>query len=169
MFDQCLNHEMATWRWIQAHGGLTNICPGSHYPDPPWTRMPAQGKRFSKIGSIALPNADGLDHLVEAFRVPTGYDGCIVSTVNEYTGTGFAEGSGDLTWRIQMNQRYPRDYGKILTTIGSLTTPYNINSGQIRIMSDQLIQYWVNRSVASLGNLNGGRIVVGLFGWWYPR
>ena len=170
MFDQCLDHEMATWRWIQAHGGLTNICPGSRYPDPPWTRMPAQGKRFSKIGSIPLPAANATDTLVSSWRVPYGYDGCIVSGVFNTDGTlGFQQGSGDLTWRLQLNQRWVRDYGNVTTYIGSLTTPYNINSGQILLQSGQLVQMFVNRSVASGGTISGGRVVMATFGWTWPR
>jgi hypothetical protein len=46
-------------------------------------------------------------------------------------------------------------------------TPYNINSGQIILLSNQLVQYFVN--IAPTANLNGGRILVGLFGWYWPR
>ena len=170
-FNRVLDLDSKLWLRINTCGGLQAVCPGvqTRYREPPWVRQPPQGKRFSKIGSIPLPAADGLDHLVESFLVPVGYDGVIVSTVNEYTGMGFAEGSGDLTWRIQLNYRYVKDYGNITTTIGSLQTPYNINSGAIRLKSRQLVQFFVNRSVASLGNLNGGRIICGLFGWFYPR
>jgi hypothetical protein len=168
-FNACLEDEARVWGHISNCGGLTALCPGAKYAEPPWVKMPPQGKRFSKINSIPLPAADGAEHLVTSFYVPTGYDGCIVSVVNSYTGTGFAEGSGDLTWRIRLNQRYVKDYGAITTSIGSLTTPYNVNSGQIIIQSRQLVQYFVNRSVGSAGNLNGGRVICALFGWFWPR
>lgn len=168
-FNQCLQEEAEVWRRINNCGGLQALCPGHTYPVPPWVRMPPQGKRFSKISSIALPDPDATDQLVTSFYVPQGYDGCIVSVVNMYTGNGFNEGSGDLTWRIRLNQRYVKDYGAIETTIGSLTTPYNINSGQIIIQSRQLVQYFVNRSVGSAGNLDGGRIICAAFGWFWPR
>jgi hypothetical protein len=170
-YNSILQVESDLWGYIQARGGMTKLCPGSAdlYPQPPWVKQPSQGKRYSKISSIALPAADATDYEVLSFYVPLGFDGVIISTVNLYTGTGFEEGSGDLTWRIKLNQRYVKDYGAITTSIGSLQTPYNINSGAIRIQSRQLVQYIVNRSVASGGNLNGGRIVCGLFGWYWPR
>jgi hypothetical protein len=168
-FNQCLDYEACLWQFINDCGGLQAICPGQKYASPPWVKMPAQGKRFSKINSIALPSNDGLDHQVLQFLVPQGYDGCIVGVVNLYTGSGFAEGSGDLTWRIRLNQRYVKDYGVITTTIGSLQIPYTVNAGQILLQANQNVQYFVNRSVGSGGNLNGGRIICGLFGWYWPR
>jgi hypothetical protein len=168
-FNSILGMEGMIWSRIQRCGGLQAICPGMKYSQPPWIKQPVQGKRFSKISSIALPAADGTDNLVVSFVVPTGYDGVIISNVNEYTGTGFQEGSGDLVWRVQLNRRWVKDYGAITTTIGSLVIPYSVNNGAIRLQSGMLVRYWVNRSVGSLGNLDGGRIICGLFGWFYPR
>lgn len=170
-YNLCLEDEAELWRMIQRCGGLHAICPGHKYPDPPWVKMPGQGKRFGKPTSIALAGAAPLDTdvVVQSFMVPLGYDGVIVAPVNIYTGTGFAEGSGDLTWRIKINMRYVKDYGAITTSLGSLTQPwYNANT-QILLQSGQLVQYLVNRSTGSLGNLNGGRIICGLWGWFWPR
>jgi hypothetical protein len=169
MFDACLCDETRLWQEIQRCGGLQALCPGHKYKEPPWVKMPPQGKRFLKPNSIALPDPDGIDHVVTTIRVPMGYDGVIVSTINLYTGQNFAEGSGDLTWRIKINQHYAKDYGAILTTIGSMQTPYNINSGGIILQSNQLVQFIVNRSTASAGNLNGGRIICTFAGWFWPR
>jgi hypothetical protein len=170
MFNGCLDSEKATWEDIQRCGGLMSICPGQKYVDPPWVKMPSQGKRFSQIGSIPLPTSDyGVDQLVTSFRVPLGYDGCIVSIVQSYTGQGFQDGSGDLTWRIFLNQRPVKNYGNTEVQIGSLITPYNVNSGQIILLSNQYVQYYVNVAASAAGNLNGGRIVCALFGWWWPR
>jgi hypothetical protein len=106
---------------------------------------------------------------VGSFLVPTGFDGVGAAVIFNYTGTGFAEGSGDLTWRLQLNQHYVKDYGNVVTQLGSLQTPYNQNSGQILLQANQLVQFWVNVSVASAGNLIGGRIISSLWGWYYPR
>ena len=166
-FNRCLEDEAQVWQRINDCGGLMSICPGKKYTEPPWVRMPQQGKRFSEPDSISLPAADGLDHLVTSFRVPLGYDGCIVSVVQNYSGQGFVDGDGTLTWRIKLNNRYVRDYGNTKVQIGSMITPYNINSGQIILQSNQLVQYFVN--YATTGGLMGGRIIVGLFGWYWPR
>ena len=166
-FNQCLQEESAIWSRINECGGLMSICPGKKYDAPPWVRMPPQGKRYSKINSIPLPANDGADHLVTQFLVPLGYDGCIVSVVQNYTGQGFNEGDGTLTWRLRLNERYVKDLGNTKVSIGSMVTPYNINSGQIILQSNQLVQYFVNYAVA--GGLNGGRVICALFGWTWPR
>ena len=169
LWNGCLDAEAARWQHINDHGGLKAICPGHQYTDPPWVKMPMQGKRFGHPSSITLPAANATDTVVQSFLVPLGYDGVIAAPVNLYTGMGFQEGSGDLTWRIKINQRWAKDYGAITTQLGSLTTPYYNANSQILLQSGQLVQYLVNRSVASLGNLNGGRIICGLFGWFWPR
>jgi hypothetical protein len=170
VWNGCLDLETGVWLQIQMRGGLRMLCPAKRYPEPPWVKMPLQGKRFSEIKSIALPANDGLDHVVGSFIVPTGYDGVIQSVVFQYTGQGFNEGSGDLTFRIQKNQYYVKDYGAVTTQIASMTQPYNgVTTGQILILSCQLVQLIVNRSVASGGNINGGRVIMSAFGWYYPR
>lgn len=171
-FNSCLWQEEATWREINACGGLMAICPGKKFVDPPWVKMPPQGKRFFKPSSLAyngltMPGAG--DQLVVSYLVPNGYDGCIVSVVQNYTGQGFQDGSGDITWRIKINQHWAKDYGNTTVSIGSLATPYNINSGQILLQANQLVQYFVSFSAAAAGNLLGGRIIVATAGWFWPR
>jgi len=169
-FNACLDQEKALWRKINDCGGLLAICPGRKWKEPPWVKMPPQGKRYSKIGSIALPAANGTDTLITSFRVPYGFDGCIVSVVFNTDGVlNFNQGSGDLTWRLQLNERWVKDYGNVTTYIGSTVTPYNVNSGQIILQSGQLVQIFVNRSVASAGTISGGRVIGAAFGWWWPR
>jgi hypothetical protein len=169
-FDYALSDEYGVWCAINAGGGIKSICPGLVYKDPPWVKMPMQGKRFSPIKSIALPPANGLETLVGSFIVPTGFDGVGASIVFNYTGQGFQEGSGDLTFRLKLNQHYVKDYSNLTTQVGSLITPYgNVGSGQILLQCGQLVQFFVNVSIPSAGNLNGGRIIAALFGWYYPR
>ncbi len=167
-FNACLWQEEGIWQQINDCGGLMAICPGHKWVDPPWVKMPPQGRRFTRINSIALPAFDGLDHLVLSYLVPSGRDGTIAAVVQNYTGQGFQEGSGDLTWRLKLNQHYVKDYGDTTTSLGSLTQ-YNMNPGQILVQSNQLVQYFVNVSVAAAGNLVGGRIICSTLGWWWPR
>ena len=169
VFDWALFDEQGLWQAIQDVGGLQAICPGQRYALPPWVKQPEQARRFSKISSIPLPAVEQVDYLVATMQVPLGYDGVIPSVVNMYTGQGFNEGSGDLIWRIRLNQRYVKDYSNITTTIGSLTTPYPANTGAVRLLSGQTVNYYVMLGAGALGNLNGGRIVTAMLGWWWPR
>src|SRR5690349_3373100 len=66
-WNLCLDDEADLWRTINRCGGLQALCPGHKYPDPPWVEMPGQGKRYGHPSSIALPAADGLDHVVQSF------------------------------------------------------------------------------------------------------
>jgi hypothetical protein len=168
-YNGCLIHELMLMRAINRKGGLYSICPGHRWADPPWVKMPPQGKRYFKINSIPLPGVEQTDFLVTSRRVPEGYDSCIVSTVNIYTGIGFLEGSGDIRWRIKRNEVYLKNMGNLTTSIGSLTTPYNINSGQYIAQTGNIVQYFVSLGPGALGNLNGGRIICALFGWDWPR
>lgn len=170
-FDNCLRDEYGAWTFIQSRGGLKAFCPGLRYNEPPHLKMPLQGKRYSEIHSIPLPAANGLDTLIGSFIVPTGFDGVGTVAIFNYTGAGFVEGSGDLTWRLELNQHFVKNFGNVPTQIGSLKIPYAAasNNAQILLQSNQLVQLWVNRSVASAGNLNGGRIIGSLWGWYFPR
>lgn len=170
VFNQCLDQEAAVWREIIACGGLERICPqlGVRYAYPPWVKQPPQGRRLSKINSIALPAPAqfGQDLLVASFIVPLGWDGVIISTSNFFTGQNFNEGSGDISWRLQINQRYVKDMGNIQTTLGTLSQPWPVNNGSIRLQSRQLVQWFAN--VANANPING-RIICAMFGWFYPR
>ena len=165
--DLLYGHE-TLFRRIEEAGGLIKICCPSAYPydRPPYLIMPAQGRQYQEIDSISLPPANSTDTLVHQFTVPDGYDGVITSIVNFWTGTGFVEGSGDLTWRIMIGRAWARDLGEIETTLGSLASPCPLFRGGIRLKSNQLCRYYVNHRAGS--SLSGGRIVCGFFGWFYP-
>lgn len=171
--NDCLDQQTVLWKQILAAGGLAYLCPGHKYDVPPWVKMPPQGKLFMKLGRLDLPAADGIDHEIPfqqgEFYVPDGYDGAIRTVVFQYTGQGFNEASGDLTWRIKINQRYAKDYSNVVTQMGSLTNPVGPNAGAILVQSHDNIQVIINRSVASAGNLNGGKVIGSLFGWTWPR
>jgi hypothetical protein len=166
--SKCLDREQALYELIIRKGGLQKLCCVSQYKyaTPPWLKMPGEGRQYQEIDSIPLPANDGLNHVVTQFVVPTGYDGVITSIANFYTGVGFVEGSGDLVWRLLIARRWARNLGNIDTTLGSLTSPCPLFRGGIRVFSDQLITYYVNVPVASA--LVGGRVVCGVFGWFYP-
>ena len=168
-FNRCLEDEKGIWESIQRCGGLMSICPGKKYYDPPWVKMPQQGKRFSYINSIPLPTSNyGVDQLVVSYRVPLGYDGVINYVVQNYSGQGFAE-SGDLTWRLQLNQRWVKNFGNTINQIGTLTSGPVSPNCNIILLSNQLVQYSVNVAASAAADLLGGRIVCATWGYFWPR
>lgn len=136
------------------------------YDQPPWLVMPSNAQPFQKFDSILLPANDGLDYTVTKFVVPQGYDGVITNIVQQYTGAGFVDGSGDLKWRIRIGDRWAEDMGNMITQLGSLQSPYQIYRSGIRLKSSDTVRHIVNHALTS--SLTGGRVICGLFGWFYP-
>jgi len=152
----------------QAKGGIITACfpKRNSYRQPPHMVMPSNAQPFQLIHTIPLPAANGIDTTVLSFTVPQGFDGVITSITHGYTGTGFVNGSGDLTWRIRVGLRWARDLGNVTVQLGTLETPYQIYRGGILLKDSQRVRYIVNHSTSS--SLSGGRIWCAAFGWYYP-
>jgi hypothetical protein len=173
-FDACLEQDTAIWYTIACLGGITGLCKSPSAPkypdeDQPWLTMPAQGKRFQEIATVPVGAfVLNTDLAVVTFQVPIGYDGVINANTNHFIGNGFAEGSGDIEWRIQLSRRYAPDYGNILTSLGDLASPTGFSGGGIRIYSHQTIRYLAR--ITNFATLDpNGRVLCALTGWFYPR
>lgn len=177
VWDKYLAEERQVWNRIQDAGGILAVTSPFRRRllelgnwGEPWMRMPADGVRFPPIvGSIVIPPFNGLDTVVLQFSVPTGYDGVMVGFTQLYTGTGFVEGSGDITWRVKINQRWAKSLGNMTTSMGSLQGPTTATPGGVRIQSRQLVTYYVNILPAAAARLDAAaRIVCTVSGWFYP-
>jgi hypothetical protein len=136
---------------------------------PPWIEPPPDARRFQRANAIALP-AEGVETLIFSETVPIGYDGVITSQTHLFTATGFAEGSGDITWRLQIGRWWVRNCGAITTTLGGFANAYPLEGGGVRLVSGQVIQYWVRLGVGALAILDpAGRLYARIAGWYYPR
>jgi len=171
-YDQCLQIDTRVWRDIQCKGGITGICRRAgtvEYADPPWITMPPQARRFQEINTTALAGfVLNTDLAVVTFRVPMGWDGVITGNAHRFLGPGFAEGSGDIEWRVQLSNRYAPDYGNMLTSIGDLTSPVSFSGGGVRVYSHQTIRYIAR--ITNFAPLDpNGRVLCALYGWFYPR
>lgn len=160
--------ESGMMRAIVANGGLKALCcpTARNWDKPPYLVMPEDARQFQVINSISLPAAGDPESTVTEMVVPVGYEGVITSVVNYWTGTGFVDGSGDLIWRIKIGPVYARDFGQILTSLGSLTSPCTLFRGGLRLRSFQRVQYRFEHDSGSA--LSGGRIVCAFLGWFYP-
>lgn len=156
------------------------------YASPPWVSMPSEGRRFRPIEAAPLTDFqtlgvfNGLDTVVLQMRVPLGYDGVIHDVVFNFGGSGFTEGSGDITWRLAADYlpaggvstdvtggRYLRDMGNVTTSIGSLTQPSPVPRGGLRIYSNDLVTALC--SISPAATVANGNIIVSISGWVYPR
>jgi hypothetical protein len=185
-FDDCLEAEYKWWEQFMAAGGLCNQTQRK-YNSPPWVSMPSEGRRFRPIESTPLsafqvpgPAFNGLDTVVLQMRVPLGYDGVISDVVFSFGGSGFIEGSGDITWRLAADYlpagggstdvtggRYLRDMGNVTTSLGSLVQPSPVPRGGLRIYSNDLVTIICNIAVAATAA--NGNIITSISGWTWPR
>lgn len=177
-YDACLTEERLWWEELQRCGGLHNLaCPRGGrrvYPQPPWIVMPSEGRKFKPIGVLPVfGNFTGLDVVVMTMPVDLGYDGVITDVICQVVAggpTGFAEGSGDVTWRLRANLRFLRDLGNIQVSTGSLISPAAIPGTGVRIYSREVITFLVNMPAAAAVRINpAANIVCSINGWMYPR
>jgi hypothetical protein len=176
-FDACLSREFALWHQLTAIGLDKLCCPAGRrpYEDRPWVKMPDGGREFSQIGILAVSAiTPGVDTTVFSELVPYGYDGVVnyaICTIQQPAaggGTGFGEGSGQITWKLKANERHLRDFGQVLVQRGSLIDPSPIPNAGLRVYSRNLLQWTVNIVNGSGLNPNAN-IICSALGWFYPR
>lgn len=166
--QQCLDYEQGVIAQTMDAGGFVpvNKCPSTRNSDPPWLTMPIQGRIVTAVSSVVMgalvPNVASV---VVSYQVPPGFDFALTQISNQFTGVGFAEGSGDIIWRLKINRRYVRNFGTILNTYGSTEMPWPINRAAITARENNIVQYLV-QVPALLGV--GDRVICGLYGWIYP-
>lgn len=174
-WDNDLIREARLWSWIKQHGGIKSCC---HIPElgapiynqPPWIVMPSNAEKFEQGFGVNTPVApfSGADILLGTFQVPEGWDGVITRFVPNFTGNGFQDYSGNIFWRLQINNRFAPDLGNVNTTFGSLTGLISVPGiNNIRLISGQNISVFFNIPAGS--PVAGGMITAVCFGWFYPR
>lgn len=179
-YDDCLDAEYRDF----VHNFNAGIPNQRQYVSKPWVSMPPEGRRFRPIAVAPLTQFQTLgvfnatDTVVLQMRVPLGYDGVISDVVCNFTGSGFTEGSGDITWRLAADYlpasaidatggRYLRDMGALTTSLGSLTQPAPVPRGGLRIHSWDLVTFYAN--IAAAAAIANGNIICSVAGWFWPR
>lgn len=176
-YDICLHQLMAAHGWSRTSGpewDSAPLAPGNALD----FQNPAPGSRpFREVTTIARPVVAGVDTALATFRVPPGYDALLLTITCLWvdavppTPLTFQNGSGELTWRVQVNGRYfLKNLGAIQTERGDLSQPYPLEGGGYRIPENDTVSMVVSLSAAALGSLDpNGRITGGLSGWFYPK
>ena len=177
-WDYRLRYEAMLWQWMTEHGGLRSCCriPALGAPiweQPPWQVQPSQGIPYRQM--FALPIAsisgggpfNGIDTILGQWNVENGYDGIINQFVCGYTGAGFDEFSGNIVWRVRVDNRYAKNLGNVQNTFGSLHAAFLVPGYGIRLVSNQTVTLYANIPAGS--PVVGGVVTAGVFGWTYPR
>jgi len=143
-------------------------------PEP--SRMPSEGTRLNRVATllvtpamlVALPTTFPVPFtgINGPWRVPAGYYGWINYVACEYSGGGFAEGSGNLVFSLGIQNYFYYGYGNIAVTLGSRTAGLWSIEGGLPLISNQYIQWFAtldNPAVAP-----GGYIICTIQGWIAP-
>lgn len=141
-------------------------------PLPLWIYPPINWENFDQIAYTLLP-AIGSEAIIIKFTVPQGRNGVINKVACNFVGGGWVEGTGDLLWRILVDQATPpgaNSYEAIPASLGSPAQPVGIAG--FRIFENQVVQVDIFNNPAGP---NGGVVVAGqlagarLLGYLYPR
>lgn len=139
---------------------------------PLWIYPPINWENVDQIAYTNLP-AIGSEATILSFRVPQGRNGIINKVATNFVGGGWVEGTGDILWRILVDQGTPpgaNSYQAIPASLGSPAQPVGISG--FRIFENQTVAVTIfnnpagpNGGVVVAGQLAGGRLA----GYFYPR
>ena len=168
-WDDCLEAEIRKLSSIR----LPAMCamPAHFRHLSPWddeaVALPYQAVPFHRVGSIPTPApADG-DQTVTSLSVPLGYDGFLTAAYWSYLGS-FSQGSGDLIFRIRINQRYLKDLSNVPYALGSPQLPFPLTEGQL-LLCGQTVSGVVAAPNPGGSVQAGVGIVFALIGFFWPR
>lgn len=133
----------------------------------PWLEMPASGERYTEMNTanVAVP-AVAAEATVVDFTVPVGMNGVVTRVSNQVVAGGALDGSGDFTWRIEINGVTVQGFSSILGSLGSLSNPADFREGPIRLRERQRVKL-IFRNVAIAPP--AGSLLGLLGGYYYPQ
>jgi len=165
VWDWCLENDGRLWRGVDwsRYGCMPVKC--WRLEDNPLHAIPEQGREFHKFGMIPLPLTFGVDTQILRFQVPTGYSGVVYGVLCKYTGGGYVNGSGDLLWRFQVNQRWIKSLQAVPTELGDYSGYAQLDE-YFKLSSGQTVRAygWVDPATG----LVGGSMIAALQGWYFP-
>lgn len=139
---------------------------------PPHLYPPRNWENVDQLSYATVP-AIGATVTILTYIVPIGRNGIINKVANNFVGGGWTAGTGDLIWRILIDNAPPpgaTSYNSIVDSLGSPAQPVGISG--FRIFENQTLTVVLLNNPAGL---NGGVIPAGqltgarLMGHLYPR
>lgn len=131
----------------------------------PWSEPPPGFQSFDAHKQIPSPPLS-TDTEVLRLVAPDGYDGVIRRLSNNYTGPNFVQGSGQIIWRLLIDQMVVKNYGQITIEMGSPQWPRETDG--ILLRSGQVVRYMVSISDPALAGSAGG-VICALGGYFWPK
>jgi len=119
-------------------------------------------------GTAALPANNASVNLI-TFTVPAGRDAIVTGVRNTWSGTGFQNGAGDLTWSFAIGGGYIMNYGAV-TFANNATNGYElVGRGGAFLFENQQLIISVLAGPAANAHLTGGVIETQVKGWYLLR
>lgn len=131
----------------------------------PWIDEPAGSIPFDEQNGVLLPQPPGAAAIatVLEYQVPEGFDGVIKFVNNNLNFGGFVEYSGDIIWRLLIDDRPFKNFEAVLGQKGSVAQSRPISP--IRLYSKQKVK-WVVEHPANAAL--AGQTICGFAGYIYP-
>lgn len=138
----------------------------------PWREVADTAEYTHRRGSIEVPAADGSLNVIVSFSVQPGYAAVLTAVLFNFSGqVAPQEGnSADVLYSLRVDSSYfPRDFGSINTSLGSLANgPYPIPGG-LRLKAGQTIEGLIQVPVNSPVSTGPGSFAIcHLLGWQWP-
>jgi hypothetical protein len=144
----------------------------------PWIEPPEGYSPFDYQAGVTLPvvnavsatpltNATGAAAVINsngALKMDNGYDGVINALSCNFTGAGFTDFSGDITWILFADSKPVRNFNNILAQKGTVQVPRMVTP--IRLYSG-VTYTWVVIHVSN-PSLNG-QVICTMTGYSYPN
>jgi hypothetical protein len=139
------------------------------YTQNPIDSMPENGEAFHYQTAIDTPAAGTNDQLVLEVQIPNGWVAVVKAVANVYTNNSLLEGSGDLTWRIDVDGRFQPGFEAITTQLGTVNTPRDV-IGAILARGGQKLRYTVSvAATAAIPTGASAKIICCFDGYFVPE
>ena len=188
-WDALLFNEKISWAAFISQNPPTPYVqrPGAKYHAPPWIAMPAEAKRFNRVGTLPVANNfTGLDTPSNT-RAPPPSSSVIMAmtgSLPKSSSRSWPQGQQDLSrppgchmaggvdygQALNTALYYFRDYGQVQTTTGDITGPTQLYNNGLRFISNQALNVYVNLAIAASNRINPSATILGVLGGWtWPR
>ncbi len=139
--------------------------PATSTPRPKGRIPGAMPFRFLNAANVVIP-AIGAEVVVVAFTVPPGRNAEITRIANQAVVGGWNQGTGDLSWRLQIDRAAFQGFSNINSSLGTMALPGDLTESPIKAKENQLVE-WILRNNALV--IGGANPVLGLLGgYFYP-
>lgn len=169
-YDFCLEQEARDYRRTRPQPPCG--VPREYRNLLPWDddrSTPPQAVPFRVTGSLVTPAPAAGNQVIVSRLIPTGFDALLSGIFFGYSGTGFTQGSGDIIWRVRLNQRWVKDLSAVPFILGSPVSPLPLTEGQPLLSGNLLSAIVEVPNLSGLIQVNQSTVYAGLLGFLWPQ